>query len=73
MTPCEDAVARAERHVREAEERVARQAALVEALAGTGDERASAEARRLLANFEGTLAVARQHLAVERKMRSKEW
>jgi hypothetical protein len=72
MSQSEDALAQAERHVREAEERVARQATLVEELERTGHERASDEARKLLASFEKTLDVARQHLAIERNAHGME-
>jgi hypothetical protein len=73
MSQFEDAIAQSERHVRESEERIARQAALVEKLERTSQERAAEEARKLLASFEKTLEVAREHLAIERKMHRKEW
>jgi hypothetical protein len=67
MSQPESVLVEAERHVREAEERVARQATFIEKLERDGHARASEEARKLLASFEQTLDVQRQHLAVERE------
>ncbi len=51
---------RAERHVREAEEHVARQQEIVERLPPTGD--VADLARSLLVEYEETLALHRAHL-----------
>jgi hypothetical protein len=66
MDQPEDAVALAERHVREAEERVALQAAIAERLDEAGDGRAADEARKMLAVLRGSLEIARMHLLVVR-------
>src|SRR4051794_17640335 len=53
-------LAAANRHVADAEARVARQAALVAAAQG-GDPEVAAQARALLATFERVLATQRRH------------
>jgi hypothetical protein len=58
-----DHLAPAERHVAEAETRVARQAALVAELRADGHDTATAE--RLLDLFTSTLSVMREHLRYE--------
>jgi hypothetical protein len=62
VTRPEHALSRAERHVREAEERVARQAAIVEKLSETGHEWAAETARIGLITFETSLELARDRL-----------
>ena len=52
MDRSEDSLARAERHVREGEEWVARQAAVIEELKRDGHRREAGEARRVLATPE---------------------
>ena len=51
----EDALAKAERHVREGEERIARQTTLVEELERDGHVHAAEKGRVLLATLQGTL------------------
>jgi hypothetical protein len=56
----------AERHVREIEEAIVGQKATVAEMEQDGDAAILAQARRLLANMEETLRVARNHLEIER-------
>lgn len=64
MTQAESPLEQAERHVREGEARVARQAALVERLTALGFD--PGNARTVLAQLLTTLALAREHLRIER-------
>ena len=64
---CEDRLAQADRHVRENERRIAKQAALVERLETDGHAVAAMRARKLLATFRSMNAVARNHLRLERE------
>jgi hypothetical protein len=59
VTRPEHLLSRAERHVRESEERVARQAAIVEKLSKTDHEWAAETARIGLATMETSLELAR--------------
>jgi hypothetical protein len=61
----EDA-ARAERHVREGEARVARQIVLIEKLKRDGHPRAAEEASMLLVTLQTSLELFRDHLRIER-------
>jgi hypothetical protein len=65
--PKEDALARAERQVREAQDRVALQEELVTFMAE--DDYVLPEAERLLGELRKALALARQHLHAERERR----
>ncbi|MBL6459469.1 hypothetical protein JMJ55_29595 [Belnapia sp. T6] len=69
MDPPEDALAMAERHVREGEGRVARQIAIVEQMNGDNRPEAAAAARTLLVTLETTLDLMREHLRIEREAR----
>ena len=60
MPRAEEALARAERHVREGEERLARQAALVERIAARGLDSSGAEI--VLERFRTTLELWRDDL-----------
>ena len=62
MAPPEDSLAMAERHVREGEERVARQIAIVEEMDRDNHPQAAAMARVVLATLQATLALMRGHL-----------
>lgn len=62
----EHPLARAERRVREGEERVARQAGVVEKLSDAGHEWAAETARVILASFEASLELARDRLRAVR-------
>ncbi len=55
----------AARHVREGEERVARQEAIVERMLKAGYQREAAEAAKLLETMQTTLRLAREHLRRE--------
>ena len=66
VTRPEPPLSRAERRVREGEERVARQAALVETLSETGHGWAAETARIMLATFETSLELARDRLRAVR-------
>lgn len=68
----EDTLARAERRVREGEERVARQIATVEEMDRDNHPRAAAQARKVLATLERALELARDHLRMERERRGPE-
>lgn len=63
----EDRLAQAERHVRENERRIAKQAALVERLETDGHVVPATKARKLLATFRSMNAIARDHLRIERE------
>jgi hypothetical protein len=65
----DDALALAELHVREAEERLARQAATTERLAAAGHDWAADEARKMLEPIRMSLDIARAHLAIVRALR----
>ena len=62
MNSPEDALAQAERHVREGEARITRQVALIEELDRTGHEHAADTARELLETFRKLLQTWRGHL-----------
>ncbi|CAA9239459.1 MAG: hypothetical protein AVDCRST_MAG04-1528 [uncultured Acetobacteraceae bacterium] len=66
MTRPEHPLSRAERRVREGEERVARQAATAEKLGETGHEWAAEAARVVLATSEQDLELARDRLRAVR-------
>jgi uncharacterized coiled-coil protein SlyX len=61
MPEAEDALTQTERHVREGEERLARQAALIGRLAARGLD--TAEAETILERLRTTLELSREHLA----------
>ncbi|WP_207540697.1 hypothetical protein [Sabulicella rubraurantiaca] len=63
----EDSLAQAERHVREGEERVTRQRAIVEELERDNHPEAAALGRATLETFLATLEQMREHLRLERK------
>ena len=63
----EDSLAMAERHVRENERRLAKQAALVARLQNDGHAVPVVGARKLLAAYQSMNAVARDHLRIERE------
>ena len=66
----EDALAQAERHVREGEQRIAGQIELIARMKADGDsERAIAAGEAVLATLRRTLELAREHLAMEQKAR----
>ena len=64
MGQLEGTLAAAERHVRDEEGRVARQADVVERLDKAGHGRAADEAREMLAAMRASLAMARARLLV---------
>ena len=72
MTQREDPLAQAERHVREAEERIGRQLEIIAELDRDGHDRMAAKARHLLAIFQQTLGLAHDHLRRERRERGLE-
>ena len=72
MTQLEDPLAQAERHVREAEERIARQQEIIAELDRDGHERTAAQARQLLTAFEQTLDLAHDHVRRQRRERGLE-
>lgn len=63
--PQESTLEIARRHVCEAEEKVARQTAIVQCLHAQGHETQQAE--MLLSNFRAILELARHHLAIEER------
>ena len=63
--PEESNLEMARRHVREAEEKVASQTAIVHRLQAHGHDTQQAES--LLENFKGILHLAREHLAIEER------
>ncbi|MBV9198564.1 MAG: hypothetical protein JO320_04565 [Alphaproteobacteria bacterium] len=63
---------RAERHVREAEERIARQHEIIAELDRDGHQRMAAKARQLLAAFQQTLDLAHHHVRRERREKGLE-
>jgi hypothetical protein len=65
MSQAENVLAMAEGHVREGEMRIARQAALVARLITRRLD--PAEAERILTGLQTALALARQHLQLERE------
>ena len=69
MTQLEDPLAQAERHVTEAEARIARQREIIAELDRDGHERTAAKARQLLATFQQTLDLARNRLRIQRQER----
>ena len=72
MTQLEDPLAQAERRVREAGERITRQLEIIAQLDRDGHDLAAAEGRQLLATFQQTLDLARDHLRRERRERGLE-
>ena len=62
MAPYEDARTQAERHVRQGEACVARQAVIVAALDRSGAPAMADLASQLLETFATSLAIARQHV-----------
>ena len=62
----EDALAQAERHVREGEARVVRQIVLIEKLKRDGHPRAAEQASVLLVTLQTSLGLFRDHLHIER-------
>jgi hypothetical protein len=72
IPPPEDSLAKAERHIRDGEARVARQIALVEKLDRGGHEHAADMARKLLAASQRALEIWRaDYLRIERRMRGQ--
>ena len=69
MHPPEDALARAERHVREAEEHVAHLVGIVEELDRDNHPEAADRARKVLATLRQSLKLSRDHLRREREGR----
>jgi len=67
----EDPVERAERRVRSAQERVARQREMVTTLTGSGDVRRALRAREQLRILERNLRLARQYLEHVRRQRDQ--
>ena len=67
--PREDPLAQAERHVREGAERVERQTAIHAKLVRDGHETEADQARAVLETLKETLAIARDHLRIEREQR----
>ena len=63
--PYDPIIVEAERHVREGEERVARQLMLVKALDAAGRHEEASAARLLLATLTGSVDAARRHLQIE--------
>jgi hypothetical protein len=70
MPQIEDSLAKADRHVREAEEHVAHQLAIIERLERDQHADAAAMAREVLVTLRRSLALAREHARMERKMRA---
>ena len=69
MGRSEDALTQAERHVREAEGRVAHLRAIIEELDRDGHPEAAARARAVLATLRRSLELARERLRLEREAR----
>ena len=69
MALYEDALAQSERHVQEGEACVNRQRQLARELERDGNTAEVAEARSILAMFEHTLVLMRDHLSIERRER----
>ncbi|MBL6454571.1 hypothetical protein JMJ55_04490 [Belnapia sp. T6] len=69
MNPPEDALALADRHVREGEERVTRQLAIIDEMDRDNHPEAAAIARVVLATLQTTLDLMREHLRMECKAR----
>ncbi|WP_207537653.1 hypothetical protein [Sabulicella rubraurantiaca] len=67
MDPHEDALAMAERHVREGEERVARQRAIIEEMERDNHPKAAEIGRSTLQVLLSTLELMRGHLRIERE------
>ena len=65
MSTPETFLAMTERHIREAEERIVAQEAIVSRLEADGHDRAAARAREILATFRRTLEVAYEHRRLE--------
>jgi hypothetical protein len=69
MKPPESAITQSERHVREGEERITRQTALVERMDRAGHEHRAEQARQMLATLQQYLEIAREHLRIQCQMR----
>jgi hypothetical protein len=67
--PHEDALTRAERMVRDGEERIARVRLRIDAHGKAGHWDAAARAKDTLLTLEATLQLMREHLRMERKVR----
>lgn len=67
MPPAESALAQAERHVREGEERVAHQKTILTELIRDKQDVAAEKARTVLMTLETTLELAREHLRLEQE------
>ena len=72
MDPPEDALARAERHVREAEGHVAHLLAIIEELDRDNHPEAAGRARKVLVTLRRSLELSRAHLRRERERRGLE-
>lgn len=72
MDQQEDALAQAERHVREGKGHVAKQIRLLAHPEQHGCEAMAEDARQLLVALERTLGLARDHVRTERKERALE-
>lgn len=70
MTAGESPLAMSERHVREGEQRVARQERLVAELDHEGHPEMALQAQKLLETLQDTLRLSREHLAIERGSQS---
>ncbi|MBX6745165.1 MAG: hypothetical protein IRY87_24285 [Acetobacteraceae bacterium] len=69
MDQPEDALAQAERHVREAEGHIAHQLRIIEELDRDDHPRAAAMAREVLRTLQRSLELAREHLRLEQEAR----
>jgi len=61
-------LARAERHVQESAELVARQMTIIEGLEKAGQSQKVEQARMVLGTLERSLELARDHLRIERRL-----
>jgi len=69
MSPPEDRLTQAERHVREGEGRVAHLVAILAELEADNHPLAADQARQVLATIRRSLELARDHLRIEREAR----
>lgn len=67
MPASESPLAQAERHVQEAEQRVARQSRLIHDLERDGHTQLALQAREVLRTLQRTLELSRVHLQLERQ------
>ena len=72
MAQAEDVLAMAERHVRQFEATVARQAVLAAELEAGGHSVEAERAKAVLVTFVTSLDLAREHLRIERQARGLE-